>query len=210
LGADGIRRVKEWVSQGGTLIGVGDAVSFLANAKVGLLAVAAERAVREKEAEKKEAEKKEPPSDRVAGKLFANQSDFEKAIRADEEMPDPVPGVLVKARTDPDHWITAGVAPTVNAMIEGRTIFTPIKVDKGVNAATFLPAEQLVAGGYLWDENRKQLALKPLVIVQPEGRGNVIGFTAEPSFRAYLDGMNLLFLNAIFRGPAHARTGGME
>jgi hypothetical protein len=41
--------------------------------------------------------------------------------------------------------------------------------------------------------------------VQTEGRGVVIGFTADPNFRAYLDGMQLLFANAVFRGPAHAR-----
>jgi len=38
----------------------------------------------------------------------------------------------------------------------------------------------------------------------------VIGFTVDPNFRAYTDGLNVLFLNAIFRGPAHARIGGSE
>jgi hypothetical protein len=33
----------------------------------------------------------------------------------------------------------------------------------------------------------------------------VVGFTADPNYRAFLDGMNLLFLNAVFRGPGHAR-----
>ena len=49
----------------------------------------------------------------------------------------------------------------------------------------------------------------PLLMVQPEGRGNVVAFTADPNFRAYLDGLNILFLNAIFRGPAHTRLAGM-
>lgn len=33
----------------------------------------------------------------------------------------------------------------------------------------------------------------------------VVGFTADPNTRAYMDGLNVLFLNAVFRGPAHAR-----
>jgi hypothetical protein len=33
----------------------------------------------------------------------------------------------------------------------------------------------------------------------------VVGFTEDPNFRAFSDGMNVLFLNAVFRGPAHAR-----
>ena len=78
-------------------------------------------------------------------------------------------------------------------------------MNKGFNAAVFENAERIVGSGYLWEENRKQLAHKPLVIVQPQGRGVVVGFTAEPNYRGYLDGMNILFLNAVFRGPAHAR-----
>jgi len=37
------------------------------------------------------------------------------------------------------------------------------------------------------------------VIAQPLGRGIVIGFTADPNFRGHLDGLNVLFLNAVFR-----------
>ena len=85
----------------------------------------------------------------------------------------------------------------------GRAIYTPIKMDKGYNAATFAGPDQVLASGYIWDEYRKQLAFKPFVVVQKDGRGNLIGFTGDPNFRAYLDGLNLLFLNAVFRGPGH-------
>ncbi|MCX6630873.1 MAG: hypothetical protein NTW28_24935 [Candidatus Solibacter sp.] len=112
---------------------------------------------------------------------------------------------MLRATVDPGHWITAGVAPTVNALVEGRAVFTPIKMDKGVNAVVFAGPKELLASGYLWEENRKQLAYKPLVLVQREGRGSIVGFTADPNYRAYLDGMNVLFLNAIFRGAAHSR-----
>ena len=90
-------------------------------------------------------------------------------------------------------------------MVSGRNIFSPIALDKGVNAAVFLGPDELLAGGHLWEENRKQLAYKPLVIVQEHDRGLVIGFTADPNVRASVDGMNILFLNAVFRGPARAR-----
>ena len=67
-----------------------------------------------------------------------------------------------------------------------------------------------MASGHLWSENRKQLAYKPLVVTQNVGRGVVVGFTHDPNFRAMQDGMNVLFLNAVFRGPAHARAAGAE
>jgi hypothetical protein len=61
----------------------------------------------------------------------------------------------------------------------------------------------LLASGFLWNEDRQQLARKPLVMVEPQGKGFVVAFTGDPNFRGYVDGMNLLFLNAVFRGPAH-------
>lgn len=39
-------------------------------------------------------------------------------------------------------------------------------------------------------DHRKQLANKPLLVVQPEGKGTVIGFTADPNYRAYLDALS--------------------
>lgn len=214
LGPAGIRRIKEWVSTGGTLVATGAAVSFLAEKGVELLAVAQEDLYREAEPKKAETPSApapgEPPSAaRVPGRLLASESDFRKAIQAEKEPPDGVSGVLVRARFDPDHWITAGMGETVTALIAGRSIYSPIKLDKGVNAAYFDAPDEVLASGYLWEENRKQLAFKPLLIVQPEGRGNVVGFTADPTFRAYMDGLNVLFLNAVFRGPSHARLSGM-
>jgi hypothetical protein len=38
--------------------------------------------------------------------------------------------------------------------------------------------------------------------VQNEQRGAVVAFTADPTFRAFMDGLNVIFLNAVFRGPA--------
>jgi len=206
LGTRGTQRLKDWVSAGGTLIGISGALSFLADPKVQLLAVQQEELPREA----KPAERPKPEAvkeARTPGKLLATEEDFRKAIQAETELPDRVLGVMARARLDADHWLTAGLGNTVNALVSGRTIFTPIKLDKGVNAAVFLGPDQLLAGGYLWEENRKQLAYKPLIIVQREGRGLVIGFTADPNYRAYLDGMSLPFVNAVFRGPAHARGG---
>jgi hypothetical protein len=204
FGPAGIARLKEWVQAGGTLIGLAEAVGFLADSKVQLLAIQPEDAARDAEP-RKAPEKPEKEEGRAPGKLLASAADYAKAIQAEKEPPDSVPGVLLRARTDPEHWLTAGAAETVHALLTGRAVYTPIKLDKGVNAAVFEAPEKLLASGYLWEENRKQLAFKPLVVVQPHARGFVIGFTADPNYRAYMDGMNTLFLNAVFRGPAHAQ-----
>jgi hypothetical protein len=95
----------------------------------------------------------------------------------------------------------------VNVLLTGSAIFTPIKRDKGANVLRFAAADELIASGHLWEENRRQLAYKPFVVVQRHGRGLVIAFTADPSFRAYIRGLDVLLLNALFRAPAHARAG---
>lgn len=221
FGADGIRRIKDWVAAGGTLIGLGSgAVSFMADARAGFLAVSQENAARATRApsaaepprEGEAARATEAPArpqqatdGRQPGKLLATEEDFNRAVQPDSDLPDLVPGVLLKARLDADHWMTAGLDRPVHVLVQGRTIFTPIKLDRGVNAAFYAAPDQLLSSGYLWEENRKQLAFKPFIIVQPQGRGIVIGFTADPNFRAYMDGLNVLFLNAVFRGAAHAR-----
>jgi len=230
LGPNGPRRLKDWVAAGGTLIGIGGgALSFMADPRNALLSVQQENLAKPAEAAKEAAPKRSetpaapagapgapgaapatPAETRAPGKILAKEEDFLKAIQPDTELPDAVAGVLLKAKTDPDHWITAGVPETVYAVVTGRAVFTPIKLDKGVNAAYFVGPGELLAGGYLWEENRKQLAYKPLMVIERQGRGFVVGFTADPNYRAYMDGLNLLFLNAVFRGPAHARTGGRE
>ena len=197
------------MSAGGTLISISRALNFLADSKVALLAVSQENAVRPAvpgSAQAAEPPKKPDDADgRVPGKTLASELDYRKAIEPAKELPDATAGVLLLAHVDTESWIGAGVADTVCALLDGREIFTPIALDKGINAAVFEPADRLLASGYLWEENRKQLAHKPLVVVQPLGRGMVVGFTTDPNYRAYLDGMNILFLNAVFRGPAHAR-----
>jgi hypothetical protein len=205
LGERGIERVKDWVSAGGTIVALGDAVGFLANSKVELLDVAQENALREGDDKEKKTEKPDKGTGRVPGTTIASEADFEKVTKANTELPDSAPGAIARAKVRPDYWLTAGAGESVYAMVEGRAIFTPIKADKGVNAVYFDTADKLVASGHLWAENRKQMAFKPLVISATSGRGIVVGFTQDPNFRGFNDGMNVLFLNAVFRGPAHAR-----
>ena len=211
LKEDALKRIKQWVERGGTLIAVRGAVSAIAASKAELLDLTLENAAGEepkKDSEGKAQDEKKgdgaKKGEKPKGKLFAKEEDFLKAIQPESEAPDDVPGVLAKALVDPDHWITAGLGDSIGGLIEGRDIYSPIKLDKGVNAAYWAGPEVLLQSGYLWEENRKQLAFKPAIVVQPVGRGFVIAFMTDPNFRAYMDGLNLAFLNAVFRGAAHA------
>ncbi len=219
----GLKRVKDWVAAGGVLVGVGNATAFLTSAAVGLLPIQQELLAKETPAAAgpiteaggrrggtaaaPTAAAATPAADGgpIAGKIFTKEEDYLKAIQSDREMPDDVAGVLCKAKVDTETWIGAGSQEYVSALVNGRAIYTPIKIDRGVNAAVYAGPGDLLQSGYMWEENKKQLSYKPLVVVGREGRGLVVAFTADPNYRAYMDGLNILFLNAVLRGPGVAR-----
>jgi hypothetical protein len=207
LGADGISNLSAWAKRGGVLIGIGGGAAMMAHpeskmlgARLELLAEAGE----EGKGASKGGEKPDEKSATVPGTLIKDEKGYAASLRPEKPGVEAVPGALIKAVVDPDHWLGAGVAPTVNTLLEGSAIFTPLKRDQGVNVAHFAAADQLLAAGYLWEENRQQLAFKPFVMVQSEGRGQLIAFTQDPTVRAFMRGLDVLFLNAIFRGAAHA------
>jgi hypothetical protein len=201
LGEAGIENIKDWVDQGGVLISLGNATRFLADPDVDLLSVRRERAVVELDEEPDEEEDEAT----VEGQYLTEVEDWQEQIVALEDDPDAVAGVLVRADVHPEHWLSAGVAPVLNVLIRGTDVYTPIRINDGVNVVRFQGPDDLLASGYIWDENRRQLAYKPFVIQQSQGAGEVIAFTQDPTVRAYLDGLNVIFMNAIFRGSAHAR-----
>lgn len=195
--------LRSWVRAGGTLVAIGNALAYLSTEDVGLLSTKQENSAVDEDSEKKVG-KDDEDSNRVDGSILKSEEDFRDAIQPEEELPDAVAGVLLRAESDPEHWLTAGVAETLHVLLQGRSIFAPVTLDEGVNAVRFAGPEELLASGYLWEENLEQLAYKPFAIVEEHGRGMVIAFTADPNFRGYMDGLNVLFLNAVFRGPAHA------
>lgn len=205
LGESGVENLRRWVEAGGVLIGVDDAMRFLADPAVDLLAVRRENAVVEEDLPEDDSDEDDEDLKASVEGSYLTEDSYAAAIVAEDGSPDAVEGVLVRAEVDPDHWLGAGVAESLNVLALGSDIYTPIRRGDGVNVARFAAADDLLQSGYLWEENRKQLAFKPFAIVQEHGRGMVVGFTQDPNVRAYMDGLNVIFMNAIFRGAAHAR-----
>ncbi|RZF94548.1 peptidase M14 [Pseudoalteromonas sp. CO302Y] len=200
LGKSGAANLKSWVEAGGVLIALGNANRFTSNADYGLLDVKREQAYREDKADSSD-----DKSSKVAGQLFASRDDLKAASIEPHTSPDYVAGVLANVEVDQEHWLTAGVDKDLVAVAYGNDIYTPIKLNSGKNLAWFTGKDDVLASGYLWQQNKAQLAYKPLLVHQPQGKGMVIGFTQSPTYRAYLEGMNVLLTNTIFRAAAHAQ-----
>jgi hypothetical protein len=186
LGEEGIEALRNWIAQGGTLVTLAGGTRWLTEEKVGLLST--QRELRggepERDSEVSKKEEKESPS-----------------TEPERELPAPTPGAILRISLDKDHWLAAGYEGQVDAIFEGRDIFTPLKLDKGRNVGIFAEESELVRSGFVVEEVRSQLAGKAYLMYQAHGRGHVVAFAQDPNYRAYFDGLNLLFLNPIFFGP---------
>lgn len=199
LGKSGTDNIQQWVKRGGVLITLGNATRFAIDGDNPLLASNTEF--------KLAAENATAPLDNskpAKGRLITSGQEHQQLIQASETSPDWVPGFLAKANVDQQHWLTAGMPATVNTVYTGSDIYQPLTIDYGRNVVSLAAADEVIASGFAWDETRKQIAYKPLLMVQGQGRGYVIAFTQEPNYRAYVDGMHLLLVNAIFKGAAQA------
>lgn len=193
--------IQEFVRDGGVLVAISDSVDMLASEDYGLLSTQREEAADPDGDDASAGDESE--SGRAPGLVFNSDADYHAYIHDHHASPEDVPGVLLRAVANTDHWLAAGY-DAANVLVTGDSIYRPLTEADGVNVFRFSDADTMLLSGYLWEENHEQLAYKPFVMAQEHGRGVVIGFTQSPTTRAYLNGLNLLLANAILIGPARA------
>jgi hypothetical protein len=198
LAGDGLRRIKDWVTAGGTLITLAEASRWAARDTIGLLSTSTELKGGKPEGPEAPADK-----DKKEGSASAGPIDFDKAIQPDRERPDGLPGALLRVTLDPEHWLSSGLDGEIQVMVEGARIFTPLKLDKGRNVGIYGKGDNLVASGLVWSDARTQYASKSYLMAQTMGDGYVIAFAEDPNYRAFTEATSLLFMNAVLLGPAH-------
>ena len=197
LSAEMVRRLKDWVSGGGTLVTLGEATRWATREGVGLLETRAE--LRDGRPEGEAAADEDPKESEAPPKPF----DYGQAISPEREPPEATPGAMLRVTLDPEHWLAAGTDREIQVLVESRRVFMPIRLDKGRNVGVYQPRDTLVAGGLAWPEAQEQLARKPWLIHQPLAQGHVVAFAEDPNYRAFTEATQLLFINAILLGPAH-------
>ncbi len=190
---DVLRRLKDWIRTGGTLVTVGEASRWAARERVGLLET--RTLLRDGTPET------EPPDDKKTP--AAPEPDYEKAVQPQRERPENTPGALLRVTLDPEHWLSSGFDGEFAALVESTRVFAPIKLDKGRNVGLYAKKDRLVAAGLAWPEAQALLAEKPFLIDQPMGQGRIVAFAEDPNYRAFTEATELLFMNAIILGPGH-------
>lgn len=190
LGSGGLTALRAWVRSGGTLITLGRASRLMADEDAELLA----------------SRRQDPSTDEEekAADLIADEAHYHALIGVADPGPASVAGALARAEVDTEHWLAAGIAPSVNVLVQGADIYAPLGRGEGVNVVRFAGPDALLVSGQLWRENRLRLAFKPAVMVNSLGSGQLIAFTQDPTVRGYLEGLKPLLINAVFLGPANS------
>jgi hypothetical protein len=138
--------------------------------------------------------------DKKKSKKSASAGNAEKLKRIDEWQRIFRPsGVFVKARIDERHWLGFGLGKFLPVMVGGDTVMmsmypteTPVRL---------VDEDDLRLSGLLWPEARQRLANSSFATVERHGRGQVILFASNPTYRGWYPAMERLFLNAVFLGP---------
>ena len=207
-------RLREWINNGGTLVTMAGATTWATEERINLLPARRERRdkgdVKEEKKDKREPE--QTPVVKPEGRASDSESQTQTAprepgpdrtIEPKEEWPSFTPGAIVRVSVDRSHWLGFGYGETTTVIVDSNRIFTPLRLDQGINVARYLPEDRLYSSGLIWDDAKKQLPNKAYLMYVPIGRGHVVAFAEDPGYRAFLEGLNLMIVNAIFFGPGH-------
>ncbi len=115
------------------------------------------------------------------------------------EVPEAVPGAIMRASVDRTTYLTYGYEDQyLPVLVNSGYFFRPSK--EGTNAVVFSSdeREELRLAGFIWPDNTERLLRGTAYVVEEHaGRGHVILFAEDPSFRGIWRTTVRLFFNAI-------------
>jgi hypothetical protein len=181
-------RLREWIAEGGTVVGMRNAATWLRAATLDWVdpsspeaaAIAAESGETEEEAVEEAEEPKRLP--------YSEKDDFEAAKI--------IGGAIFAADLDITHPLGFGFAD--RSIFVHKNVEEPMLPVENPFATVIAYADDPVYSGFVSEENKEALAGTPSLIAERSGTGSVILFADNPNFRGYWYGTNKLFLNAVF------------
>jgi hypothetical protein len=204
FGKGGVEKLKRWVQEGGVLICIGGAVDFAIDDEVKLSA-APKYTQKRKEPGDVEGAYEKPAAPATGGEEKPKEEKGKKEEKKFEvERLLDTPGAIVKVMLDDRSFLSWGYGKSLAALLSSSNVFVPITDDQGIAAGVYAPEAELRIAGFIWEEMLKLLPGKAYAWQESAGRGQVICFAEEPTFRAGYDGLDRLFFNAVLFSLAYA------
>ena len=166
-----VEKIKEWVKDGGTLIGYRNVAEWLNKNEVISLNFKKDTLV-------------------AQNISFAKKSDFSGAQVTG--------GAIFEAKLDLSHPINYGYKNDKIALFRNTNVY--IEPDKNSYNNPIQYTNNPLLSGYISEENLELLKGTVPFQVKKVGKGRVIVFTDNTNFRAFWYGTNKLLMNAIFFG----------
>jgi hypothetical protein len=220
-----LRKIEDWVSDGGTLICTGQSAEWAADTSTGLSIVRLKRQVLDKlgdyqRALERELRAENPPVDTVA--LWHPEKAPDRGSRDDQKEATPditertildewqrkfhPRGAILRSNLDQEDWLAFGMKKRVPVQLYTRHALLaepPVKI-----TARYASENTLRISGLLWPEARERWAGTVYATHERKGHGQIILFAADPNNRAYFYGTRAMFVNAVLYGPG--MVGGTE
>lgn len=205
LGKDGVDSLRQWVSNGGTLITVRGASVFATLKDVGLTS-AKMVGTEEDEEKNKDGEEKTRP-DLIQTEPKTDKQDWKPAelppiispTANRGEAPEALPGAIMRATVDRTTWLNYGVdSNEIPVLLSSNYFFRFSK--EGTNALLFAENAKrpLAISGFIWEGNTERLLKGTAYLIdEPTGSGHVILFADEPFFRGIFRSTTRQFFNSI-------------
>ena len=193
---DQMRRIRDWLSGGGTLITMAESARWATTERANL--VPTYLLQRDGSAAGAADPTQKPPP-----KIDLQKFVYEDAIKPERGAPDSTAGAILRVRLDQEHWLTAGLDAEVQVLMESSRAFMPLKLGAGTNVGVYEKSDRLIAAGLMWPEARDVVQQKAYLMHVRVGQGHVVAFAEEPNFRAFTEATMLLFMNAVLLGPGY-------
>ncbi len=165
-------KIKNWVSDGGTVIAWKNAAKWLADQKISKASYLKQEA------------------DTTSNYAYGDRNKLSGA--------QVIGGAIFEAKADLSHPLLYGYTrPNVPVFRNHQLI-----MERSKNPFTnpLMYTENPLLSGYISPQKLEKLRNTPAVDISHVGSGRVISYTDNPNFRAFWLGTNKLFLNAIFFG----------
>lgn len=170
-----VKQLKEWVRNGGTIIGMRRAISWLDNNEFAQI-------------EYKQAETETPTA--ASGITFPYDN------RGNRRGAQVIGGSIFEIEMDLTHPLAYGFVKNKLPVFRNTTLF--IKRSSNPYAQPFVYTDSPLLSGYTSDRNLELLRNSAAAQINSMGRGRVICLPDNPNFRAFWYGTNKIFANAIF------------